>query len=179
MGATEMTTKLTREQAKIWCDMRPEQRELTPIPEENFDVVRAYADGKEIKLVGWDGGPEDFTAERSRYEIIEPKWKPKGHSYLFTTSATFHTQDECDKVKKATYFYIKLWQLAIELNDSWEPDWSDYNQKKYFVFFDHEAGEWRFEYFFTCNNLTPAFKSKEAAKKAIEIIERGDLDEWC
>jgi hypothetical protein len=103
--------------------------------------------------------------------------KTKGDSYFFTTHSTFHTQDECDKVKKATNFYIKLWQLALELNDVWEPDWNDFKNPKYCLFFDHYHCKWSFDYYYTFNYLTPLFKSEEAARKAIEIIERGDLDD--
>jgi hypothetical protein len=170
---------MTREKAKVWIGMTPEQRELTNIPEENYDVVEAYANGKDVYYQGKFTRANcqlSFDGKRKNYEIIDPKWKPKGDSYLFTTRSTFHTKGECDKVKKATNFYIKLWQLALELNDGWEPDWNDFKNPKYCLFFDHDAGEWCFETLFAINNLTPVFKSKEVAKKAIEIIERGDLD---
>jgi hypothetical protein len=83
-----------------------------------------------------------------------------------------------DSEEKAEY-YIKLMepirrlaQIATELNEGWEPDWSDKRQKKYYII--HIPNEFRCEVDLVLETKRSSiyFKSKELAQKAIKEIQR-------
>lgn len=121
-----------------------------------------------------------------------PKWEPKGGNYVvgvcgadFITyrshylvdsyGLAFKTKEAADKAYKDYRAYHRLYKLAEELNEGWEPDWNEPIQPKYYIV----SGSGKLSV--TNSNWIMSFgsvyfKSEEAAKKAIEIIKNGGLE---
>lgn len=79
---------------------------------------------------------------------------------------------------------IKLYNLlsnfAYKVNEGWEPDWTDFNEEKWYIYLSHSSHSWDVA---SCNQVQCTnevyLKTDELAQKAIEEIiipfERGEL----
>lgn len=129
-------------------------------------------------------------------EMIEKeknkKWEPKGGDWFvdiegdvregFSDAASsnfgaeFETEAAANKASIAYRQYHRLYKLAEELNEGWEPDWSNRYYGKWFICYSISDERWIIEY--TLNYKQPTtvyFKSKEAVTKALEIFKAGEL----
>lgn len=87
----------------------------------------------------------------------------------------FKTQQAAAAAAKAYRFYHRLYKLAEELNEGWEPDWSDSGQQKFYIWFN-TGRAWEVGRIYTSRSPERIyFKSEYAAKKAIQILERGEV----
>lgn len=132
-------------------------------------------------------------AELSALEakLNEPeKWEPKGGEYRVRTVSDGHVFDsgfdgdvlsgelmirtQTEKEGKDLASHLKrqaiLWQLANDLNEGWEPDWSDGKWGKWCVYFEHHENHWDWNEKASCEVPTVYFKDEETAKKACEIL---------
>ena len=129
-------------------------------------------------------------------KLKEPeKWSPKNGDWYIDSSGDIydlditkgtrligieHTSKE-NAQKHAKFQKLQNWlyQLALELNEGWEPDWGNNNQTKWYVYCDYSS--------YVCLLSGCArgveylgvsyFKDKETANKAIEIINNWSLED--
>ena len=64
----------------------------------------------------------------------------------------------------------KLAVIAEYLNEGWEPDWTNNNKAKYYIFKDFQLKEIQIAVTYSCNSGYVYFKTKELAEKAIKIL---------
>jgi hypothetical protein len=64
----------------------------------------------------------------------------------------------------------KLMNLAKWLNGSWQPNWHDYYERKYYICYDNIASRLRIDSNDSDQNNFVYFKSEELAQQAIEIL---------
>lgn len=178
---------LTREQAKIWCEMSIAQRQLTAIPLENYDIVKAYSEGDIIELTVKETTPFHFSHPRECYRIAKPKWEPKGGDWyvegdgearrVASIDSTrkfgieFDTKEAAEKAAKYYRFINRLYKLAEELNEGWEPDWQN-DDTKLCVVFNYNTNSFDCHPRKSLDNLTPTFRDRETVNKAIEILNQ-------
>lgn len=123
----------------------------------------------------------------------EPKqWNPKGGGFWVDhngeaeeTASTigscnfgteFKTEEQATKGAEAFRKYHRLYQLALELNEGWEPDWSDGDQAKYYIYYNNRSKNHRVGSVFLSDDISYVyFKSYGTAGAAIEIIDNGGL----
>lgn len=120
------------------------------------------------------------------------KWEPKGgewwvdymgrvfcdntNSTIRKSGLEFETKEAAEKAAIAYRRYHRLYKLAEELNEGWEPDWSD-TSEKFYIYFNNEDKC----YHLSTNNFFTKlsgvyFKSRVVAQLAIEIVKNGGLD---
>lgn len=120
------------------------------------------------------------------------KWEPKGGEwYVDTVGAVcdvpsdidcknygveFETREAAEKAAKYYRKIHRLYKLAEELNEGWEPDWGDISQKKYHVAYNHSISEWFMYWDYRVNRSTLYFKDEQTANRAIELIKNGALE---
>lgn len=167
-------------------------------PRKHADLIKAWADGAEIEVLTSDNTwvqvrtPSFF--EGSKYRIKVDKWEPKGGEWfinacgsVYTDESTeygrsfgveFETPESAEKAAKAYRRYHRLYKLAEELNEGWEPDWSDGLQGKWLIRVSSDQSESGLFINHVCHeNISGVyFRNYEVAKKAIEIINDGGLD---
>ena len=121
----------------------------------------------------------EIDKENSTFECI--KFKPKKLTYndiqknvmpytrtVFTIPAH---QSKC-------ITFRKLLEVAEYLNGNWKPNWNNYEQCKYILFYNHSTKQFEVD-FYSYININPiAFSSEENAKKAIEIIGEEELKKF-
>lgn len=119
------------------------------------------------------------------------KWEPEGGDYYvddagrvcaglqYPVSASFgvefKTRQAAEKAAKAYRAYHRLYKLAEELNQGWEPCW-DGRSPNYMIEIGH-GSDIVFDYYNTYQTLCGIyFKDRETALKAIEMIKNGALE---
>jgi len=119
-------------------------------------------------------------------DYSKKQWHPKGGEYFASimgvysqgdeqefkeSGVSFTTEKQAEKAVKDFRRYRRLYHLALELNEGWEPDWDNVNQAKYSIITndkgrDFIATEHRF-----CWMTNVAFKSFKVAEEALRLIK--------
>ena len=121
----------------------------------------------------------EIDKENSTFECI--KFKPKRITYddiqnkiMPYTDTVFTTPMH----KQKCITFRKLLEVANYLNGDWEPDWSNQEQIKYFISYDHSNERFgTFKLGYTSLGIV-CFSSEENAQKAIEIIGEEELKQF-
>lgn len=140
---------------------------------------------------------EKITISQEKYkELVKPAapWRASiGEHYCYVNGFGVHywteNNDECDNYHWEIGNYFRTVaeaeayrerQLAIgrvkravqKANESWEPDWSDFNQHKYEICYDHEIKEFGCN-LWTCSEPHSPFlmRNEDAVKNIIENHE--------
>ena len=118
----------------------------------------------------------------------EEKWQPKGGDYYIQMNGkvysfakpqqaeidfgmAFETRQAAEKASKVYRKYHRLYKLAEELNEGWEPDWSNPNQPKYIVRINRNCNDSKTEVWYESEIAGAVyFASRAFANKAIEIL---------
>lgn len=88
------------------------------------------------------------------------------HYYL--TGNYYRTEEEAEKALERQKAIGRVTHRIYELNDGWEPDWANGNQKKYDIYLDYECGEFDWGYGCFCERQTlPCIASEEIADQII------------
>ncbi len=134
-------------------------------------------------------------AEALKGEIEAAKWDPPKGPYVLSHDGScnyihsditrgayakhgrcFKTREAAEKANVVFTRFQRLYQLALELNDGWEPDWND-GTLKYTVEANYEYGSYYWIADRVGVNLSIIyFKNKATVEKAIQMIENGLLE---
>ena len=74
---------------------------------------------------------------------------PKGDIAIFTSfngsiaTNAYKTREEAQKAYNKAVALEKVNRRIIELQGDWKPDWKDENEKKYYIFYEHENRNFR------------------------------------
>lgn len=84
----------------------------------------------------------------------------------------FETYEEAEEYLKKRMLLFKLHQWAKIKNGFWVPDWSDYNNKKFLIYYDVEDGVLRISAGSIINTLStlPTLKTREIAQECIDLF---------
>lgn len=129
---------------------------------EKIAVMQAFEEGEIIRST-------PLNSELHGLWLVEtnPLWDWMNFEYQIYEEESEPFDDELlDEVN----FYYQLLKLAKKYNKGWKPDWSNENQPKFFVISDNSS-RFTVDYQLTINLLTPCFKSKKSARKAIKKLE--------
>tara|TARA_Y100001938_G_scaffold150839_1_gene243743 strand:+ start:2755 stop:3207 length:453 start_codon:yes stop_codon:yes gene_type:complete len=112
-------------------------------------------------------------------------WNPKDRSYYLSArgevyehatplhldfGTAFATRPDAEKASKYFRFIHRLYHLALELNEGWEPDWKDCHQQKHYIMYDHDLKQFTVKRCQFVPPMTPVFNTMVSANKAIEIL---------
>lgn len=92
--------------------------------------------------------------------------------HMFETGSFFKTYEEAEQYLKERKLLFKLHQWAEMKNDGWEPDWSDYSNNKFLIYYDGEDGILRINAGSISNMLStlPTLKIREIAQECIDLF---------
>ena len=130
---------------------------------------------------------EQLEAELAELKTASTKqWHPKGGEWVASTMGVysqgddqefkesglaFETEKQAEKAIKDFRWYRRLYHLALELNEGWEPDWNNVNEGKYSIVWHRDV---RYFIITSCNSFSSpciVFKSREAAEEATRLIK--------
>lgn len=84
----------------------------------------------------------------------------------------FATVEEAELERDRRELLTKFRQFRDKCNDGWEPDWSDEQEGKFYIFFDYQKRKFNYAEGFDYESfwLFGHFKNREDCKKAIELF---------
>ena len=90
----------------------------------------------------------------------------------FAHGLYFKTYEEAKQYLKERELLFKIYQWAKEKNEGWEPDWSDYSNNKFLIYYDGEDGVLRISAGSISNTLSilPTFKTRKIAQECIDLF---------
>lgn len=94
--------------------------------------------------------------------------------YMFEHGLYFETYEEAEQYLKERKLLFKLKQWAKIKNDGWEPDWSDEEERKYYIQCKNmnTVKELNIDWYFTLSKIIklPYFKTEEIAQECIDLF---------
>ena len=101
--------------------------------------------------------------------------------YMFEHGLYFKTYEEAEQHLKESKLIFKLKQCTKEKNGSWEPDWSDGGENKYYIFYGHSGNEFEVSSVVISDNFKklPYFKSREIAQECIDEFGEEIKEVFC
>lgn len=93
----------------------------------------------------------------------------------------FNTKEEGEQFLKECKLLFKLHQWAKIKNEGWEPDWSDYDDDKFSIFYKGDRNELAINIYGWSNymSMLPTFKTKEIAQECIDLFGDEIIEVLC
>lgn len=90
----------------------------------------------------------------------------------FLNGYYFKTKEEAEQRLKEQRLLFKIKKWAEIHNEGWEPDWSDYSNNKFLIYYDVEDGLLRTSAGSISNTLSilPTLKTRKIAQECIDIF---------
>lgn len=137
-------------------------------------ISKLEDDKKEFEL----SYPKDdhwvFCVDSDTGEIIEVHYTANNITdrFLFEHGLYFETREEAEQYLKERKLLFKLHQWAKIKNGFWVPDWSDYSNNKFLIYYDGEDGVLRINAGSISNILSilPTLKTREIAQECIDLF---------
>ena len=92
---------------------------------------------------------------------------------LITAGNCFRTKERAEQVAKKMRLLLRLEQLHDMLCPDYEPDWSNEDEHKFYLFYDRKTGNWKYTYWSAFDfRVGEYFDTEENAEKAAEILNK-------
>nr|DAX98489.1 MAG TPA: hypothetical protein [Caudoviricetes sp.] len=93
----------------------------------------------------------------------------------------FNTEEEAEQHLKEQRLLFKIKKWAEIHNEGWKPDWSDYSNNKYLIYYDGEDEVLRLNAGTVSNTIStlPFFKTREIAQACIELFGDEIIEVLC
>lgn len=96
---------------------------------------------------------------------------------LITAGNCFRTKERAEQVAKKMRLLLRLEQLHDILCPDYEPDWSNEDEHKFYLFYDRKTGNWKYTYWSAFDfRVGEYFDTEKNAEKAAEILNK-ELEE--
>jgi hypothetical protein len=99
----------------------------------------------------------------------------------FENGLYFETEEEAEQHLKEQRLLFKIKKWAEIHNEGWKPDWSDYSNNKYLIYYDGEDEVLRLNAGTVSNTIStlPFFKTREIAQACIELFGDEIIEVLC
>lgn len=155
-----------------------ENKELQIIPPEGYEIDKENSNFEKIvfkkveeKLTYTKIINELFNNKKYYYTdkygtIKETVNSEKVNDFRIIDSNNAPTKHQLEKLLALN----KLMNVAHYLNDGWEPNWNDNEQKKFYIYYSNVSKTIEIDYNCACNIVEVYFKSRKLAGQAIKIL---------
>lgn len=123
--------------------------------------------------------PEDienyyYVDEIGSVNLLSDSFVESDYDELYKRGLAFKTKEEAEQFDKERILINRAKDWAKEHQRDWTPDWSNFNETKYYITCKKEVGEFDMNFCRTFRHLIklPYFKSEEIGEQFIE--EFGD-----
>ena len=189
-----LNLKVTPQTVKGWKDGNiPREKTYNKILEIYNNIINSEEQTEEA---------QEIIEEKKHYQISYPKNGAKMYypthfngqikkcnftincdadESLYEKGLMFNTKEEAEQFLKEQTLIKKIKCWAKEQQGDWKPDWSDINQRKYYVNIDRFNKETFWDWHWEYDKLSklPYFKSKEIAEACIDEFGDEILEVFC
>lgn len=146
-------------------------------------ISKLEDDKKEFKLIYPEEDYWSHCVDSDTGEIISVYYTVNNITdrFLFEHGYYFETKQEVEQHLKEQRLLFKLQQWAKIKNGFWIPDWSDYSDNKFLIYYDGEDGVLRINTGSISNILSilPTLKTREIAQECINLFGEEILEVLC
>lgn len=130
--------------------------------------------------------PEDigdyyFVSELGVITLLKDVFFSAGYEKVYQRGLAFKTKEEAEQFDKERILINRAKDWAKEHQRDWTPDWSNFNETKYYITCKKEVGEFDMNFCRTFRHLIklPYFKSEEIAQQFIEEFGEEIKEVFC
>ena len=139
--------------------------------EELIKQLQEYVNKKDIlypEIEEWD----DYWTIGSAGNVYIASGKDVGTEFLANIYKTEEVAQKALAFKKSRkiWNFIENWVMH---NSTFEPDWNDGEQVKYYIWYDSETSIWDMYYTYT-TNVGIVYMSEEECEKLVKILNSSD-----
>lgn len=164
------------------------EQEVKRLEEQITELKSKILEGKARKKPYKVRVPEDiehyyYVDELGEVHSIGEKLNYYDFEKAYLRGLAFKTKEEAEQFDKERILINKLKKWVEEHNDGWVPDWSDINENKYYIYYDHSMGSerlridlcWISEKF----SKLPYFKTIEIARECVDLFGNEIIKVLC
>lgn len=137
-------------------------------------ISKLEDDKKEFELTYPEDDEIVFYIDSDDGEIYDTPYFANSaiNIYMFEHGLYFNLKSEAEQYLKERKLLFKIHQWAKIKNGFWIPDWSDYSNNKFLIYYDGEDGVLRINAGSISNILSilPTLKTREIAQECIDIF---------
>lgn len=146
-------------------------------------ISKLEDDKKEFKLTYPENDEIVYYIDSDNGEIYDTPYFANSEIdiYMFEHGLYFNLKDEAKYFLKESKLLFKVRQWAKIKNGFWVPDWSDYSNNKFLIYYDGEDGILRINAGSISNMLStlPTFKTREIAQECIDLFGDEIIEVLC
>ena len=163
----ELTERIEKSQAEI-DELKKELEKLQKKPYK----ISYPEDGTEMYYI------DDYTGELEEKTFYI--WND-GDKRLYELGLYFDTKEEAEQFKREQVLIKKIKCWAKEQQGDWEPDWSDGDEKKFYIYYDGQNEMLRIHTWSVSNILStsPTLKTIEIAQACIDEFGDEIVEVFC
>lgn len=146
-------------------------------------ISKLEDDKKEFKLTYPENDEIVYYIDSDDGEICDtPYFSNNKHDIkLFEHGLYFNTEQEAEQHLKECKLLFRIKQWANVKNEGWKPDWSNYDDDKFSIFYKGNRNELVINIYGWSNymSMLPTFKTKEIAQECIDIFGDEIIEVLC
>lgn len=128
---------------------------------------------EELKPWKPEAGEEYFFVDNDFLSHSFCNMNDEVDSYNFEIGNCFHTEERAEQVADKMRLLLRLEQLHDMLCPDYEPDWSNEDEHKFYLFYDRKTGNWKYTYWSAFDfRVGEYFDTEKNAEKAAEILNK-------
>ena len=145
--------------------------------EELQKEAEAQKEQEELKPWKPGAGEEYFFVDNDFCAHSFCNYDDEVDNYNFEIGNCFRTGERAEQVAEKMRLLLRLEQLHDMLCPDYEPDWSNEDEHKFYLFYDSKTGNWKYTYWSAFDfRVGEYFDTEKNAEKAAEILNK-ELEE--
>ena len=145
--------------------------------EELHKEAEAQKEQEELKPWKPGAGEEYFFVDNDFCAHSFCNYDDEVDNYNFEIGNCFRTGERAEQVAEKMRLLLRLEQLHDMLCPDYEPDWSNEDEHKFYLFYDRKTGNWKYTYWSAFDfRVGEYFDTEKNAEKAAEILNK-ELEE--
>lgn len=154
----ELTERIENSQAEI----DELKKELEKLQEKPYEISYPEPGTKIYYIRDYSGDIHSVILNSINEDI----------KHLYDIGLLFDTEEEAEQFKREQALIKKIKCWVKEKNDGWEPDWSDRDEKKFYIYYDSQNKKLQIHTWIVSNILStlPTLKTIEIAQECIDLF---------
>lgn len=136
-------------------------------------IAKLEDDKKEFKLTYPEKDYWVYCVDGDTGKIVEVYYTANNTTdrFLFEHGYYFETKEEAEQYLKERKLLFKIHQWANLKNEGWEPNWSNSDERKYYIYCSYSNNQLKVDWSMSVKFFKlPYFKTKKIAQECIDLF---------